>query len=492
MTDIPRPNPQMLGTMPAEISVPSYDREAVSQGVVHLGVGAFHRAHQAAAFEACLNAGDLRWGIVGASLRSRGVADQLGPQDGLYTLCVQDGEGAQDQIIGAIDRVIVAPENPAALLDALASKDTHIVTLTITEKGYMLDPATGVLMHGHDDIAHDRTGPEKPRTAPGFLAKALEMRRACNAPPLTILSCDNVPANGARLRAAVTGIAEGWDSTLADWIGRETAFPQTMVDRIVPATTPEDIAALQERAGYEDPGMVKTEPFMQWVIEDAFAGERPDFSHVPGVQITRSVEEWEKAKLRLLNGAHSTLAYLGALAGIEYIHEVVARPAGAALVEQLWDEAQSTLSPPAELDLAAYRKQLFERFANPALQHRTKQIAVDGSQKLPQRLIEPIAEFYRKGRAPQHLTLGVAAWMQWVTGGRDDGDYTINVDDPLAPVFERIGHPKATVESRVSGLLDLREIFPAELGGNENFRMHLIALVRDLNQQGASRLLSGN
>lgn len=489
MADSTRLHPDHLASLPQAIARPGYARKEVKPGVVHLGIGAFHRAHQAAYLEQCLEAGDLRWGIVGASLRSRGVADQLNPQGGLYTLSVNDASGASDRVMGAVQHVLVAPEDPVVLLAALASPDLHIVTLTITEKGYMLDPASGKLMVDHPAVAHDMTGPDAPQTAPGFLAKALQMRRATGLPTITIISCDNVPHNGARLRQAVCDVARGFDADLADWIAATIAFPQTMIDRIVPATTPEDIAALEERAGYRDEGMVKTEPFTQWVVEDNFSGERPDLA-AAGVQLTNSVDLWEKAKLRLLNGAHSTLAYLGALAGIDYIHQVVARPGVKPLLDAFWDEAASTLTVPEGLDVAAYRADLFERFANPSLWHRTRQIAMDGSQKLPQRLLETIAELYDAGREPDMPLLGVAAWMHWVSSEADEAGIAIEVDDPLAETFAAVRSDANSAEDVVNRLLALEQVFPAELVGNDHFRSGLVARLKRLQESGASSMLA--
>ncbi|HAD85642.1 MAG TPA: mannitol dehydrogenase, partial [Brevundimonas sp.] len=372
--------------LPDDVVRPGYDRAAARTGVVHLGIGAFHRAHQAVVFDDALKSGDLRWGVLGASLRSPGVRDQLNPQDGLYTLVVRDGEREDLRVIGACRSVMVGPEDPAALVAAMADADVHIVTLTVTEKGYRLDPASGELLVEDPDVAADIAHIERPRTAPGFIVAALRARRAAGLGPFTVISCDNLPHNGRRIRAGVLAMARAVDSSLAEWIAAEGAFPQTMIDRIVPATTAEDVVRLTARLGVEDQGMVKAEPFTQWVIEDRFAGERPDFAAL-GVQLTDAVEPWEDAKLRLLNGAHSAVAYLGALSGHEHVHEAVAVPAFRAYVEALWGEAQTTLNPPPGLDVAAYRAELMARFSNSALMHRTRQIAMDGSQKLPQRLL---------------------------------------------------------------------------------------------------------
>lgn len=477
-----------LATLPAEVARPSYDRAAVKAGVVHLGIGAFHRAHQAAVFDAALTAGDLRWGIIGVSLRSPSVRDQLVPQDGLYTLVEREGDARRLQLIGAVQTVLVAPEDPAAVVAALASPDTHLVTLTITEKGYKLDPATGALIEADADVAADLASLEAPRTAPGFLVAALARRRAAGLPPFTAISCDNLPHNGARLRQAVLRMAAAHDAELAAWIKAEGAFPQTMVDRIVPATTDADVAELARSLGVEDQPMVKTEPFSQWVIEDRFAGPRPDFAAL-GVQLTDDVAPWEEAKLRLLNGAHSGIAYLGGLAGIDFVHEVVALPEGHRFVERLWDEAESTLSPPPGLDVAAYRAQLMARFTNAALQHRTRQIAMDGSQKLPQRLLASIAACRATDTRCPALKLAVAAWMRWQEGIDDQGR-AFTVDDPLAARTAAALEGTVTAEEKVAALLALDAIFPPALAEDAALAQLLAAWLHRLETEGARATLA--
>ncbi|MEC3911567.1 mannitol dehydrogenase family protein [Sphingobium sp. CR2-8] len=476
-----------LAALPADIIRPAYDRATVTCGVVHIGIGAFHRAHQAAVFDDALNAGDLRWGIVAASLRSPGVRDQMALQDGLYTILVRDGSAEEARIIGAVQRVIVAPEDPQALIAALASPDTHIVTLTITEKGYKLDPATGALIAGDPQMAADLASLDSPQTAPGYLVAALGLRRAAGLPPFTAISCDNLPHNGARLRGAVLALARRHDAALADWIAQHGAFPQTMVDRIVPATTPEDIAALSARIGVEDQAMVKTEPFLQWVIEDRFCGPRPDFG--AGVQITAAVAPWEEAKLRLLNGAHSGIAYLGGLAGIDHVHEVLALPEARAFVESTWDEAQTTLSPPPELDVAAYRHALMARFDNPTLRHRTRQIAMDGSQKLPQRLLAPIAARLQAGQGIDALSLAVAAWIHW-QGGRDDHGASYRVDDPLATPIAAALADSANPADRVAAILRFEAVVPPALAQDDVLRASLERWLGILETQGARGALA--
>jgi fructuronate reductase len=471
-----------------KVARPAYDRSAVKAGVVHLGIGAFHRAHQASVFEAALAAGDLRWGIIGVSLRSAGVRDQLVPQDGLYTLVEREGDRRRLQVMGAVQTVLVAPEDPEAVVAALASPDTHLVTLTITEKGYKLDPATGQLIEADADVAADLASLDAPRTAPGFLVAALARRRAAGLPPFTAISCDNLPHNGARLAQAVLRMAAVHDAALAAWIEAEGAFPPTMVDRIVPATTDADVTDLTTALGVEDRAMVKTEPFIQWVIEDRFAGPRPDFAAL-GVQLTGDVAPWEEAKLRLLNGAHSGIAYLGGLADIDFVHEVVALPEGRRFVERLWDEAAATLSPPPGLDVTAYRAQLMARFANPALQHRTRQIAMDGSQKLPQRLLATIAARRATGARCPALKLAVAAWMRW-QGGMDDQGQTFPVDDPLAARTTAALQGADTAEQKVAALLAIDAIFPPALAQDTGLAQLLAAWLHRLETEGARATLA--
>lgn len=472
-----------LTGLPDDVVRPGYDRTAARTGVVHLGIGAFHRAHQAVVFDDALKSGDLRWGVLGASLRSPGVRDQLNSQDGLYTLVVRDGEREDLRVIGACRSVMVGPEDPAALVAAMADADVHIVTLTVTEKGYRLDPASGELLVEDPDVAADIADIERPRTAPGFIVAALRARRAAGVGPFTVISCDNLPHNGRRIRAGVLAMARAVDPSLAEWIAAEGAFPQTMIDRIVPATTAEDVVRLTARLGVEDQGMVKAEPFTQWVIEDRFAGERPDFAAL-GVQLTDAVEPWEDAKLRLLNGAHSAVAYLGALSGHEHVHEAVAVPAFRAYVEALWDEAQTTLNPPPGLDVAAYRTELMARFSNSALMHRTRQIAMDGSQKLPQRLLAGAAERLAADQGIEAMALGVAAWMRWQEGVTEQGE-TVVVDDPLASRTAELIEASETDEAQVRALLGLSAVFPTSLAEEPRFVEAVTAAFLALREHGA-------
>lgn len=403
-----RVSDRTAGSLPAAVARPLYDRASLTPGIVHLGVGAFHRAHQAAYVDDCLNAGETGWGIVGASLQSATTADALNPQDGLYTLAERGSDGESLRIIGAIQSVLVAPDDPAALLDALTDPRIRIVTLTITEKAYLRN-AAGDLDVGHAAIRADLAAPARPATAHGFLVEALARRRAAGAQPFTILCCDNLPANGATLHRLLVQFADLRDESLARHI-EAIACPSSMVDRIVPATTDSDRARISATLGMDDAWPVMTEPFKQWVIEDNFPTGRPDWERF-GVTMVRDVRPYEDMKLRLLNGAHSSIAYLGLLLGHETVAQAFGDPAIRRFVDALWAEAVPTLPADAGLDTTSYTAALSERFANTALAHRTAQIANDGSQKLPQRIIGSAIDRLAAGSSPDHLMLTVAAWI---------------------------------------------------------------------------------
>ncbi len=447
----------LLPQLGAAIEPPRYARAELAEGVVHLGLGAFHRAHQAAYLDEIAARGDLRWGVVGVSLRSPAVRDTLAPQDDLYTLVERDADSERVRIMAPLVRVLVAPDAPDAVVAAMAQPSVRIVTLTVTEKGYCLARGGGGLDTADPAIADDLAGLGRPRTAVGFLVAALNARRDAGLPPFTAISCDNLPDNGALLREAVLALASAHDAGLAEWIARYGAFPSSMVDRIVPATSAEAIDAHALRHGYRDDALVETERFSQWVLGHDFAGELPDLGAV-GVTVTGSVAPWEQAKLRLLNGAHSTIAYLGGLGGIEHVHEFVADRDRRALLGRLWDECAATLDMHAGIDFAAYREALLARFANPALRHRARQIAMDGSQKLPQRLVAPWRVRLERGLASPTIELAIAAWMAWQSGS-DMHDRNFDVDDPLAETTAMIWSTSPDADTAAARHLALPEVF---------------------------------
>jgi len=474
-----------LPNLPAGVARPAYDRAAVTPGIVHLGLGAFHRAHQAAYTDRVLNA-DPGWGIVAASLRSPDTRDALAPQDGVYTLAVRSAEGEKLRIIGAIGRILVAPEDPQALIAAMADPRVRIVTLTVTEKGYCHDPATGELNEAHPDIRHDLAAPDRPRSVPGFIVEALARRRAAGTPPFTLLTCDNLPSNGRVAKRIAARFARLRAPDLGAFVDGELAAPSTMVDRITPATTEADRARIAAALGMRDAWPVMTEPFSQWVIEDRFPTGRPPWN-MAGAELVADVEPYELMKLRLLNGAHSSLAYLGYLAGYETVSAVMADADFARFVRALMGEVTPTLHVPAGADLGAYKAALLERFGNPALQHRTWQIAMDGSQKLPQRLLGTVRDRLQAGAPIACLALGVAGWMRYVAGV-DESGRPIDVRDPMAAELAAIAARAGRSAERLApALLDIESIFGADLPRDPRFAEPVTTALDRLLTLGAKR-----
>jgi len=496
--------PATLHSLPAGIARPAYDRAGTGIGIVHLGIGAFHRAHQAVyTDEALALAGaDGDWGICGVSLRSADVRDRLAPQDGLYTAVEKSSAGVSRRIVGAVREVLFLGDERPAVDARLAAPTTHIVTLTVTEKGYCHDPATGRLNFEHPDIVHDLDHPLAPKSVVGLLVAGCAARQRTNAGPLSIVCCDNLPHNGQVLKGLVAEFAAARDERIAasggvpiaPWIAAHTSYPSTMVDRIVPATTDADIAdndaALNEgNAGdpLHDAAPVVFEPFRQWVIEDAFVTPRPAWERV-GAQLVTDVAPFELMKLRLLNGSHSTMAYLGFLAGYDYIYQVSADPRFERLVGGLWDESGATLPPLPGIDVHQYRRDLWARYQNAALPHRTWQIAMDGSQKLPQRLLQPLRDRLRAGASIAHLALAVAGWMRYVSGFDETGS-PIDVRDPLAAEFKKRCAANPEPDERVQALLDIKAIFGDDLPRDAHFVHAVTGWHRELALWGVAYVL---
>ncbi|MFG1834264.1 mannitol dehydrogenase family protein [Micromonospora chersina] len=457
---------------------PAVDPRSLRVGIVHLGIGAFHRAHQAVFTElAAAAAGRDDWGIAGVTQRSASVRDQLTPQDGLYSLLERGSGAAPVRVVGSVREVLHGAGDPAAVVDRIADPAVRLVTLTVTEKGYRRD-GTGRLDRSDPEIAADLTG-RPPRTVVGQLVRGLQRRSAGAAGPVTVLSCDNLVGNGEVLRELVHDFLDALPaaeaSPLADWIATSVRFPSCMVDRIVPATTDDDRADVRAALGLEDRGVVVAEPFRQWVIEDDFAADRPAWDRA-GAVLTDDVAAWESVKLRMLNATHSLLAYLGALRGHDTIAAALADDELAAAAEALMvEDVAPTLRVPDGLDLAGYRRQVLERFANPALRHRTVQVAMDGSQKLPVRLLGTVRDRLAAGAVPRHAALAVAAWMAYVAKGRDARGRQLPLDDPLADQLRvaaaaGAGDPKRLVDS----LLHVEEVFGPDLPEHDAFRAALV------------------
>jgi fructuronate reductase len=425
------------------------------------------------------------WGICAASLRSRTVVDELEPQDGLYTV-VERGPSTVFRVLAPIRETLFAAQQQDQLIARIATPSTHVVTVTVTEKGYRHDPVTGRLDLTDAAIVADAAG-RLPVTVVGQLVRGMQARARNNAGPLTVVCCDNLTSNGATLRGLVDdfcSLLPGSDqSALRSWIEESVTFPSTVVDRITPATTPADRDDVANYLGLDDEGAVVTEPFSQWVLEDNFAAPRPAWESA-GAVFTSDVSPYESLKLRLLNGSHSALAYLGLLAGYEYVAEFIEVDGVAAFVRALMGEAAATVPAPSSVRVDDYQQQLVRRFANPGLRHRLAQIAIDGSQKLPLRLVATVRAARAAGLQPMASVLGIAAWMRYVSARHDDTGHPLVVDDPLAPriagALGQAGAPATIVER----LLTIAEMF-GDLADDVALRDSLTAALAELTQAGA-------
>ena len=410
-----------LGQLSKEVSRFSYDRNAQNIGIVHFGIGAFHRAHQAWYTDKAMDAGEINWAILGVSMRSADVANQLVPQDGLYTLSERSAALNKTRLIGAVQNVAVAVREREYIISTLAKSSTHIASFTITEKGYCRD-ANGSL-----DVELANSASFYP-----IIAAALRRRYEARLQGLTLMSCDNLAQNGIQLEKLMLEYLFHHDKQLADWFTSNCTCPSTMVDRIVPATTDNDRAELAAQIGLNDFGGVMTEPFSQWVIEDKFAGPRPKWENV-GADLVADVRPYETAKLRMLNGAHSFLAYCGLNRGHTYVHEAISDSELRESVLKLMTlEAAPTIKAAAEQNLTSYAASLVNRFSNPALAHRLSQIAIDGSQKIPQRWLETLAYNARNRRQCPAILVGIAAWISHLQGANGP------VDDPRAKELKAV------------------------------------------------------
>ena len=474
-----------LDKLDPEVRRPAFDRRTSGLGIVHLGVGAFMRSHIAEYTDDALEAEHGDWTIAGVSLRSPDVRDRLAPQDCLYILGSSDGTGEHRRLIGSLSSMHVAPENPQEVTGLLADARVRVVTLTVTEKGYCLNPDSGELALDHPDIRHDLENKDRPRSTIGHLAAALQMRMENSVPPPTIVSCDNLPANGTRLRSAVLAFARERSSALEAWIGDSVGFPATMVDRIVPAVTDADISLNAEACNLRDEAYVKTEPFRQWVIEDAFSNGRPAW-HAGGALFVANVAPFEAAKLRLLNGPHSAIAYLGYLAGFSFVHEAMGHPDFSTFIRRMMLRDIAPVAPePDGMNHDIYIEQLLQRFGNSALEHRTWQIAMDGSQKLPQRILSTVRAQLEQGGPVASLCLVVAAWMRYALG-RDEQGRQIDVSDPLADRFAAIAAGTSKDPANLADrFLEIREIFGVDLPQDRRFRSTVTESLRQLFEYGA-------
>lgn len=472
----------------ATLPTPTYDRAHVRSGIVHFGVGGFHRAHQAMYLDQLMNQGKaLDWGISGVGLlpQDRRMHEVMTAQDCLYTLVVKHPDGSlQPRVVGSIVQYLFAPDDPEAVLELMAGPGTRIVSLTITEGGYLVHPVTGDFDADDPTIQNDLRARSTPSTAFGFITEALSRRRERGAPPFTVVSCDNISGNGEVAHKMISEFARLKDPELADWLEREVSFPNSMVDRITPVTTEADRALLAEQFGVEDAWPVVCEPFTQWALEDSFRNGRPPFEDV-GVQMVKDVEPYELMKLRLLNASHQALGYLGHLAGYRYTHEVCQDPLFTKFLLGYMDhEATPTLAPVPGVDLEQYKHQLIERFANPAIRDTLARVCAEGSDRLPKWLLPVIREQLATGGEIGRSALVVASWARYAEG-QDEQGQPIEVVDRLRE--QLIARARRQREEPLVFISD-RDLF-GDLIDNERFVLAYRSALDSLHSRGARATL---
>ncbi|MEZ2601776.1 mannitol dehydrogenase family protein [Kluyvera intermedia] len=453
----------------AKATLPTYDRSKLVSRIVHLGFGAFHRAHQAVYADILAAEHGSDWGYTEVNLigGEQQIAD-LNHQDNLYTVAEMSADAWTARVVGVVKEALHAQvDGLETVLAKMCEPQVAIVSLTITEKGYCHSPASGQLMLDHPFIVADIQNPHQPKSAPGVVVEALARRKAAGLPAFSVMSCDNMPENGHVMRNVVCAYARAIDAGLADWIESHVTFPSTMVDRIVPAVTPDTLDKIEQLTGVRDPAGVACEPFRQWVIEDNFVAGRPAWEKA-GAELVSDVIPFEEMKLRMLNGSHSFLAYLGYLAGYEHINDCMGDENYRRAAHDLMLNEQAPTLKVQNVDLARYADLLIARYTNPALRHRTWQIAMDGSQKLPQRMLDSVRWHLADNSSFTLLTLGVAGWMRYV-GGVDEKGNKIEVSDPLLPVIQAAVQGSEEGESRVKALLAIEAIFGQDLPQNGQF-----------------------
>ena len=469
----------------AKATLPTYDRSKLVPRIVHLGFGAFHRAHQAVYADILAAEHGSDWGYTEVNLigGEQQIAD-LNNQDNLYTVAEMSADAWTARVVGVVKEALHAQvDGLETVLAKMCEPQVAIVSLTITEKGYCHSPATGQLMLDHPFIVADLQNPHQPKSAPGVIVEALARRKAAGLPPFSVMSCDNMPENGHVMRNVVCAYARAVDAGLADWIESHVTFPSTMVDRIVPAVTPETLDKIEQLTGVRDPAGVACEPFRQWVIEDNFVAGRPEWEKA-GAELVSDVIPFEEMKLRMLNGSHSFLAYLGYLAGYQHINDCMGDDNYRRAAHALMLKEQAPTLKVQNVDLARYADLLIERYTNPALRHRTWQIAMDGSQKLPQRMLDSVRWHLADNSSFTLLALGVAGWMRYV-GGADEQGNAIEVCDPLLPVIQGVVQQSEEGEARVKALLGIEAIFGKDLPQEANFVEQVTAAYLSLLSKGA-------
>ncbi|KAL1598177.1 hypothetical protein SLS59_007187 [Nothophoma quercina] len=472
-------------------TVPTYDRASCKHGIVHVGVGGFHRAHLAVYVDSLLEQLKLKdWAICGVGLQSfdAEMRNALAPQDNLYTVIERSAPGSKARVIGSITDYLFAPDNAEAVIAKMAHEDTKIVSMTITESGYFYNENTHELVTDHPDMAADLAGASPPRTFFGFVYAALERRYEAGLKPFTVLSCDNMQKNGHITRDMLLTFAKHRNPDVAAWLAQNGAFPNSMVDRITPRTVEEDVHNLRDEFGIEDSWPVVTEPFSQWVVEDKFSDGRPAFEKV-GVQVVKDVkdvEQFELMKLRLLNASHSAMGYSGYLGGFQYIHETIGHPVFNKYITNMMNEEVKPLLPKIPgVDVDQYINTLIGRFSNPTLKDEITRICLGGSGKLPQFIMPSIAEQIIAGGPLRRLTLATAAWFRYLRGIDEQGrDFQLSFDprnDELQKIARDEGNPMK--------LLSIGDLFGDDLRGDERFVKELTEAYNSLEREGALKTI---
>jgi mannitol 2-dehydrogenase len=465
------------------IRVPSYNRADLRQHTVHIGVGGFHRAHQAVYLDNLLELSQTeRWGECGIGLLKNDLRmrDALAGQDHLYTVVERSAGKPSARVIGSIVNYVYAPEEPERAIEKLASVDTRIVSLTITEGGYFLDEGTHEFTPEHPDIQHDLRHPGQPVSSLGYLAEALNRRRLRGLPPFTLMSCDNLQANGHVIKTVLLAFAGLRDVTLQQWIADHVKFPNSMVDRITPVTTADDIRFVAETFGLKDAWPVVTEPFMQWVIEDDFCDGRPQWERV-GVQLVSDVTPYEIMKMRLLNAGHLAMAYLSALAGYGYVEEVMEDPLFRSFVQNFMEEVTPVVPRIPGTSVTDYKKILIERFSNPTIHDQVTRICSEGSAKLPKWVLPSIVELMETGNSVELPSLVVASWIHYLGQKTDERGAVLTKIDVRAEELSKIAAASGT---NPRPMLALKSIFGERLPANAIFVAKVEAALRTLSRIG--------
>ncbi|MCY7297200.1 mannitol dehydrogenase family protein [Alteromonas sp. a30] len=471
-----------LSTLPQTVLTPEYDLASTETGIVHLGPGAFHRAHQAVYTDMAMKHGG-NWRIDAVSMRSKGLQEKLSEQDNLYSLVVLD-EKPYMQVIGAFNHIFVLNEQREQVMASMCAASTHIISSTITEKGYCLNGQGDLDVH-HADIKHDLANPESPISAIGLLVAVLRQRQISGADQLTIISCDNLSNNGDKLGKAVLAFANLVEPELALWIQENIAFPNTMVDSITPATDEALIALAQEKMGLTDAWPIQREGFTQWVIEDKFSGPRPAWEKV-GVTFTNDVHNYEKAKLRILNGTHSSLAYIGSLAGLDTVYNAISQPALAQFIRRLLlEEIIPSIAGADDMNLPQYAEEISQRYHNRHIRHLLAQIAWDGSQKLPFRILDTVRDNLAAGRSITCLCVPLAAWIRFIAWRHETG---VELVDPLSSTLLSLAEThKGDLQQLGNAILNLDAVF-ADLVDHTEFRETVLTQLNTLTSLNEANL----